>query len=1850
MMRFTKTHRDPFKDGASVSKIGGIVVLLCNLLFPAKALGQLQPPLAIVYDSDQTGTGQYEIYIQKLNRRNQPVGTATQLTNASASQQAAQEPKWSLAASADANINQDLLGRIVYQFGVPNTGIDSSHPGAARGLHIMKPLSPGNNGDLQLTPNYGDAYRSALDGPQSSRYPCLDARDPSWSPDGLHIVYACLEPLSSGAIGYSYNLWIHDTHGTPDDKSDDADYRLLDMGGKQALRPAWSPDGYTIALVTNAPATNGPATNASGPNLKIGFLNILPDELGHITYYGINIVPDPCSNDSPTWDPSSVWVAFSSTRDSAGACTGNRSIWRSGVAGDNLIQITGKDVSVANDTNPSWSSTGKYIAFSSNRLNTDGTYANRIWLVNAQDGTVTQISGKTSQYVGSDSTVSFGQSGLLGFDNDCCDVITPQQWDRIVAAGVNVFVSKVYGGVDTGRNCLVTPPYTQRSCQLNLLAAQQRGLATGAFVELTFTSNSDVDHQPDTGGYGTYAVTQSRSLVGQALWSNLDFVAIATEPASPTDLMWGSPSDHVVEIGNAVAEANKDSNPVIYARPDAKNYSWGKITAGTPDVGGTTNFRWLPLWEVAGGGPTLAYPGVAFGGWQSRQGKQYQLDIPNQFADSTGAGGINVDLDFFDPSILLQWPGNTAVGSNIAATVVDYSVGTALLTATFANVSQAGFTTVVSSATGPAPPSGYKPVTPQTYYDITTTALFTGAVQACLNYTGITYGIQANLALFHYVNNAWANVTSSSNPASNTICGSVTSLSPFAIFEQGSLTTPVVNVTGGTFTFDGAAHGASATATGTTGQAVSGTFAFTYTPGGSAAPVNPGTYSVTAQFTSSDPNYANASASGTITITSASTTSTPVPTGSMQFARVSHQATLLADGLVLVSGGQSGGTPVAPAELYNPATGTWSMTGSNVIPRFDHTATLLQDGRVLAAGGVSSIGDCSSNVTAEAYDPAKGTWSLVGRLPSPVGTGHIAIRLLDGRVLVSGGGDRCGTVFNTAAIFNPTTNSWSATGSMTSPREFHSAALLPDGRVLVAGGVTSSLLSAIASAEVFDPVAGTWTAVASMGTARQTSCNGYTQPYLASLSGGTVLAAGGFSGPNCYSITPQRTVAAATVSPSPVQFSNIGHALALNVTAQMSDGTTEPFTGPLQFSSGDATVATVDSSGLVTAVATGTTTITISATGIAAVSVPVTVASRQLTSITVSPTSIVAVGPGVSQLLAVNGQYSDGSQQALTTGVTFTSSNAALVTVDPTGLVTTVANGTATITVSAPGAPSVQVAVTVKSLVSIAVSPASFTLNTLGKTQPLTVTGAYSDGSQQVLTSNLSFISSNPLVARVDLSGFVTAVANGTATITVSAPGVTAAQVPVTVTAPVLTQVSPNSGPQASQNLFVTLTGQNTNWTQGTTTANFGAGITVAPVTVNSPTSATAVVNISATAATGLRTVIVTTGSEVDSLANSFTVSPGVPTLLSLIPAGGYVGEQNLTVALAGQFTNWVQGTTTANFGAGVTVASLTVVSTTSASAVLKIDPAAATGARAVILTTSTEVDTLANGFTVNPTKPTLLSVNPAIGRQGQQNLSVALTGQFTNWVQGTTTANFGAGISVSSLTVTSPTNATAVLNIDTAAVPGPRTVTLTTGSEIVTLTPGFTVSGAPEETDAKPFSVLNLAGVTGGQPLSLESDSTRFSVLNYAGVGTGASNQFEADAVRFSALNLSGMTGNQPVQMEFDALKFSVLNLAATGIGPGGQPTPFEVDGVRFSILNLAGENGSQPTPMESDGIPFSVQNNNPLAPLLRPGSGARTPSGTTRKPGTGRTAVPNGMSKQSGSSNENSTKQQDNAQPQEK
>jgi hypothetical protein len=76
-----------------------------------------------------------------------------------------------------------------------------------------------------------------------------------------------------------------------------------------------------------------------------------------------------------------------------------------------------------------------------------------------------------------------------------------------------------------------------------------------------------------------------------------------------------------------------------------------------------------------------------------------------------------------------------------------------------------------------------------------------------------------------------------------------------------------------------------------------------------------------------------------------------MPTPKMHMARSGHQATLLDDGRVLVTGGSDDtGAAINRAEVFNPVTRTWADVEPNVHARLEHAATLLQDGRVIVIG------------------------------------------------------------------------------------------------------------------------------------------------------------------------------------------------------------------------------------------------------------------------------------------------------------------------------------------------------------------------------------------------------------------------------------------------------------------------------------------------------------------------------------------------------------------------------------------------------------------------------------------------------------------------------------------------------------------------------------------------------------------------------------------------------------------------------------------------------------------------------------------------------------------------------------
>ncbi|MBI3752329.1 MAG: hypothetical protein HY263_11815 [Chloroflexi bacterium] len=241
-------------------------------------------------------------------------------------------------------------------------------------------------------------------------------------------------------------------------------------------------------------------------------------------------------------------------------------------------------------------------------------------------------------------------------------------------------------------------------------------------------------------------------------------------------------------------------------------------------------------------------------------------------------------------------------------------------------------------------------------------------------------------------------------------------------------------------------------------------------------------------------------------------TNTFSPTGPMAGARGYHTATLLKDGRVLVVGGGTANwsatlppegafTFLASAEIYDPATGTFTPTGPMATPREVHTATLLEDGRVLIVGGMTTQSE--SVASAELFDPATGTFSTTGTMKNARAF-HTATRLGDGRVLIVGGSPAAwnnSSTLDSAEIYDPATGTFSTTGSLSFGLTFHAATLLKDGRVLITGG-NNGYQGNLASTEIYDPISGTF-------TAGKTMVNGRVYQTTTLLDDGRVLITGG---------------------------------------------------------------------------------------------------------------------------------------------------------------------------------------------------------------------------------------------------------------------------------------------------------------------------------------------------------------------------------------------------------------------------------------------------------------------------------------------------------------------------------------------------------------------------------------------------------------------------------------------------------------------------------------------------------------------------------------------------------------------
>ncbi len=175
------------------------------------------------------------------------------------------------------------------------------------------------------------------------------------------------------------------------------------------------------------------------------------------------------------------------------------------------------------------------------------------------------------------------------------------------------------------------------------------------------------------------------------------------------------------------------------------------------------------------------------------------------------------------------------------------------------------------------------------------------------------------------------------------------------------------------------------------------------------------------------------------------------PTGAMTVPRESHTALRLQDGTVLITGGHQGRradiTLYASAELYDPANGTFRRTGDMAIRRHKHDAVLLADGRVLVSGGSDERDDRGAYRSTEVYDPGRGSFAAGPTLAlARYKHNGSSLLLADGRVLIAGGAPQAELVDMRRLTSSVVAGSDRLTG------QFSASAVLRSGEVLITGG------------------------------------------------------------------------------------------------------------------------------------------------------------------------------------------------------------------------------------------------------------------------------------------------------------------------------------------------------------------------------------------------------------------------------------------------------------------------------------------------------------------------------------------------------------------------------------------------------------------------------------------------------------------------------------------------------------------------------------------------------------------------------------------------------------------------------
>jgi uncharacterized protein YjdB len=453
----------------------------------------------------------------------------------------------------------------------------------------------------------------------------------------------------------------------------------------------------------------------------------------------------------------------------------------------------------------------------------------------------------------------------------------------------------------------------------------------------------------------------------------------------------------------------------------------------------------------------------------------------------------------------------------------------------------------------------------------------------------------------------------------------------------------------------------------------------------------------------------------------------------------------------------------------------------------------------------------------------------------------------------------------------------------------------------------------------------------------------------------TVAGCGGSSSMGSSGTT--KVLSSIAASPTTANLA-VGASQQFTAQATYNDGSTADVTSSAAWTDANAKVATITSSGMATAVATGSTTVT-AAMGALSGTATLTIAApaKTLASIAVSPAT-ATIATGATQQFAATATYSDGSTANVTTSAAWVSSKPAVATINAAGLASALSSGSTTVTATLTGV-SGTAAVTVPqppppvTVTSIAVTPPTASI-AAGATQQFVATATYSNGTTGNVTTTATWTSSKPTVATV-ASGLATAVAAGSTTLTATLNGINGTAT-LTVT-PILTSISvspaaPSISVGATQQFAATGT-----YSDGSTKP-----LTTATWTAANPAIATI-------SASGLATAVASGGTKITASSN------GISGSTTLTVSGLTVSVSPNTATFAIGATQQFTATATPAGGSPTDVTATAQWSTANGAVATVASGGLATGVAAG----STTVTASYNGITANATITVTVPANAGV-------------------------------------------------------------------------------------------------------------------------------------------------------------------------------------------------------------------------------------------------------------------------------